>query len=427
MFKFLKEKLKGVLRKISKKVEEEAPEEVKQVITEKKIKKKEKKLKRLKEKKEVKEIKEEPKVVEEKGLEIKEEERPKEKKKGFFAKLFFNKEKKEVKEEKIEEIKAEEKKEVETSKINEEETKVEEAEEQPEEKRGFFSRIKERIVTKRISSDKFEELFSDLEIILLENNVALEVVDKIKNDLKEKLVDKPIKRGAVLDTIRLNLKSSIEDLFKFESIDIIKEIKNKKEKPYVILFVGVNGGGKTTTIAKVANMLKEHKLSCLLVAGDTWRAAAIQQLEEHGKKLGIRVIKHDYQSDPAAVAFDGIKAAKANNADVVLIDTAGRQHSNVNLMNEMEKIVRVAKPDLKIFIGESIAGNDCINQAVEFNKYVDFNGIILTKTDVDEKGGAAISVGYVTGKPIIYVGTGQGYDNLKKFDPGLIIRGLGLE
>lgn len=434
MFKFLKEKLKGVLGKISKKVEEEAPEEVEEIVTEKRVKKKEKKPKKLKEKKEVKEIKEKPKVVEEKELEIKEEEKPKEKKKGFFAKLFFKKEKKkekinkkaveEVKKEKIEEIKAEEKEEVETPEIKEEETKVEE---KAEEKKGFFSRIKEKIITKKISSEKFEELFSDLEIILLENNVALEVVDKIKNDLKEKLVDKPIKRGAVLDTIRLNLKSSIEDLFKFESIDIIKEIKNKKEKPYVILFVGVNGGGKTTTIAKIANMLKEHKLSCLLVAGDTWRAAAIQQLEEHGKKLGIRVIKHDYQSDPAAVAFDGIKAAKANNADVVLIDTAGRQHSNINLMNEMEKIVRVAKPDLKIFIGESIAGNDCINQAVEFNKYVDFNGIILTKTDVDEKGGAAISIGYVTGKPIIYVGTGQGYDNLKKFNPELVVKGLGLE
>ena len=427
MFKFLKEKLKGVLSRISKKVEEEAPEEVKEVFTEKKVKKKEKKLKKKVEKREKIDVSKTDEIeerIEEKREEIKIEEKVEIKpKKGFFSKIFGKKEKKvEVKEEEpeIKEDKIE---------IKEEtpETKKEKITEEVEEKKGFFAKIKEKIVTKKISNDKFEELFSDLELILLENNVALEVVDKIKSDLKDKLVDKPIKRGEVLDTIRISLKNSIEDLFKLESVDIMKEIKNKKDKPYVILFVGVNGSGKTTTIAKVAHMLKEQKFNCLLVAGDTWRSAAIQQLEEHGKRLGIRVIKHDYGSDPAAVAFDGVKAAKASKADVVLIDTAGRQHSNINLMNEMDKIVRVAKPDLKIFVGESIAGNDCVNQAVEFNKFVDFNGIILTKADVDEKGGAAISIGYVTKKPIIYMGSGQNYNDLKKFNYELIVKGLGLD
>lgn len=428
MFKFLKEKLKGVLGKISKKVEEEAPEEVKEVITEKKIKKKEKRPKEKKKKERIEEKKEER--IEEVKIEVEEkkieEKEPEVKKKGFFARIF----KKEKKEEKPEEVIEEKgvKKEIAEEKPPEE--KVEEVKdevlvEEPE-KKGFFSRIKERIVTKKISNDKFEELFSDLEIILLENNVALEVVDKIKEDLKNKLVDKPIKRGEVLDTIRLNLKTSIEDLLSIESIDVIKRIKEKKDRPYVILFVGINGSGKTTTLAKIANLCLKNKLSVVLGAGDCFRKGSIEQLEEWGKRLGVKVIKHQYGSDSAAVCWDTVAFAKSHNIDVVLLDTAGRQHSNVNLMMEMEKIVRVAKPDLKIFVGESLSGNDCTLQAEEFNKVVDFDGIILTKADVDEKGGAMISVSYVTHKPIIYLGLGQELSDIKEFDKDIIIKNLGL-
>jgi len=297
-------------------------------------------------------------------------------------------------------------------------------EEKEEVKKGIFGRIKEKIITKRISESKFDELYSDLEMVMLENNVALEVVDKIKDDLKEKLVDKPILRGEVSKKVSEGLKESIEDLFSIKGLDILKEVK--KKKPYVICFLGVNGSGKTTTIAKFAHLFKKKGFSVLMAAGDTWRAASIQQLEEHGKKLGVKVIKHNYGSDPAAVAFDGIKAAKAKDIDVVLIDTAGRQHSNKDLMREMEKIVRVAKPDLKIFIGESITGNDCVLQAQQFDEVVKIDGVVLTKADVDEKGGAAISIGYVTGKPILYLGMGQQYGDLERFDGNKIVSSLGI-
>ncbi|MBW2964023.1 signal recognition particle-docking protein FtsY, partial [Candidatus Woesearchaeota archaeon] len=191
-------------------------------------------------------------------------------------------------------------------------------------------------------------------------------------------------------------------------------------------FVGINGSGKTTTIAKMAKYFMNNNLKTVLVASDTFRAAAIQQLEEHANNLGIKIIKHDYGSDPAAVAFDGIKYAEAKGIDVVLIDTAGRLHSNTNLMDEMKKIMRVANPDMKIFVGESITGNDCIEQAQQFNDAVDLDGIVLSKADVDEKGGAAISVSYVTGKPILFIGTGQTYESLQRFDKRVVLENLGL-
>ena len=259
---------------------------------------------------------------------------------------------------------------------------------------------------------------------LLENNVAWEVVEKIKGDMRQSLVDKRIERGKFENIIGATLHDSISSLFDIERINLIKEIKGKK--PYIIVFVGVNGSGKTTTIAKIAKLMQNSKLKPVIAASDTFRAAAIQQLEEHGSRLGVKVIKHDYGSDPAAVAFDAIKYAESKGLDVVLIDTAGRQHSNVNLMDEMKKIVRVSKPNLKVFIGESITGNDCIEQAKSFNEAIGIDAIVLTKADVDEKGGAAVSVSYVTGKPILFIGMGQGYEDLKEFDKKLIMENLGL-
>jgi fused signal recognition particle receptor len=298
------------------------------------------------------------------------------------------------------------------------------AEEKPPEKPGIFQRIKERVQTITISEHRFNELFWDLEVVLLENNVAVEVIDKIKFDLKERLVDKPIPRGSVNETIQKALTKSIKDLLKTESIDVIEAAKAKK--PYVICFVGVNGSGKTTTIAKVAYLFKSHNMSCVLAAADTFRAAAIDQLELHAQRLGFKLIKHDYGSDAAAVAFDAIKHAESKNRDVVLIDTAGRMHSNVNLMDEMKKVVRVAKPDLVVFVGEAITGNDCVEQAKMFGEAVKIDAIILAKADVDEKGGAAISISRVTNKPIIFLGTGQNYEDLKPFDPNFVVESLGL-
>ena len=234
------------------------------------------------------------------------------------------------------------------------------------------------------------------------------------------LVNVPLSN--VKKTIEKSLKESIEDVISFDKVDLLKKIKEKK--PYIILFLGVNGAGKTTTIAKLCNLFLKNNLRCVLVAADTFRAASIQQLEEHAKKLGVNVIKHDYNADPAAVAYDGIKHAEAKSIDVVLIDTAGRQHSNINLMDELRKINRIAKPDFKIFVGESITGNDIIEQVKQFNEAVGIDGIILSKLDVDDKGGAAISVSYVTGKPIIYFGNGQNYDDLEEFDKGKILKNL---
>jgi len=297
-------------------------------------------------------------------------------------------------------------------------------EEKKVEKKSFMSKVAEKVTTKKITEEKFNELFWELESVLLENNVAVEVIDKIKEDLQKDLVDTPIKRGKVAETILTSLKESIDDLFLHDPINLVAEAK--KKKPYVIVFLGVNGSGKTTTVAKVAHVLLQHKLTCVLVAADTFRAGAEEQLQEHGDKLGVKVIKHGYGADPAAVGFDGIKYAKAHAIDVVLVDTAGRQHSNVNLMQQMEKIVRVVKPDLRVFVGESITGNDCVVQSKEFNDAVGIDAIILTKADVDEKGGAAVSISYVTHRPILYLGKGQAYDDLELFDKNKIIKNIGL-
>lgn len=382
MFGFLKNKLKEAISKFSKKAEEEA--KVEETITTK-----------------------EPEVKE---IEVKQET------KGFLG-LF--KKKKVTDEEEVKETT-----EIKIKKKTPEKEEIIEEKIETKEK-GFFSKLTEKLTTRKISEDKFEELFNDLEIALLENNVALEVIDKIKEDLKVDLVDVPLK-GKIEDLIKNSLKNSLEDVLKESNFDLIQEIKNKSEKPYIIVFVGINGSGKTTTIAKLANLFIKNNLKPVLVAADTFRAASIQQLEEHADNLKIKLIKHDYGSDPAAVAFDGVKYSKSHDMDVVLIDTAGRQHSNKNLMEEMKKIIKVVKPDLKIFIGESITGNDCVEQVKEFNQAINIDSVILSKADVDEKGGAAISISYVSGKPILYFGIGQKYDDLEKFSKERIISNIGV-
>ena len=213
-------------------------------------------------------------------------------------------------------------------------------------------------------------------------------------------------------------------MFNVDQINLIKE--SSKKKPYIIAMIGINGSGKTTTLAKIVHLFQQNKLKPVVAACDTFRAAAIQQLEEHTNKLGVKLIKHDYGSDAAAVAFDAVKHAESKNKDVVLIDTAGRLHSDKNLMRELEKIIRVAKPDLKIFVGESIAGNDVVEQVKYFNDKVGIDAIILAKADIDEKGGAAISVSYITGKPILYLGTGQNYEDLTEFSKDKIVEQIGL-
>ncbi len=268
---------------------------------------------------------------------------------------------------------------------------------------------------KKLTEEKLDDFLWELEISLMEADVAVDVIEKIKKDVKAALLGKKVKMGADIGKIVENaIKKSIRDVLdkKFD----FEEFIEKTERPTVIMFLGVNGTGKTTAIAKLAKYLKDKGYSVVLAASDTFRAGAIEQLSIHAKNLGVKIVKHQAGGDPAAVAYDAIEHAKAHHKDFVLVDTAGRMQTNRNLMDEMKKIKRVAKPHLTIFVGDALAGNDAIEQARTFDKEVGVDTVILTKIDADAKGGAAISIAYEIGKPIIFLGTGQGYDDLMKFD-----------
>lgn len=291
-------------------------------------------------------------------------------------------------------------------------------------KKSFFEKVKSTF-TYKITPEDFDSLFEDLDMLLLENNVAMEVVEDIKSKLSKKLIGKEIKKDELEKEIKKELKSTLNEIL-IDPDDPLDAIKLKKDKPFVMLFFGINGTGKTTSIAKLAYQLKQKGFSVVLAAADTFRAASIEQISEHAKKLDVPLIKHEYGADPAAVGFDAIKYAKNHRIDVVLIDTAGRMHTKTNLMSEMEKIVRVTNPDLKIFVAESIAGNDATEQAKSFHESVNIDGSILSKADVDEKGGTIISVSAITHKPIFYLGTGQTYNDIKLFNKQEYIESLGL-
>ncbi|MFH0869343.1 MAG: signal recognition particle-docking protein FtsY [archaeon] len=283
-----------------------------------------------------------------------------------------------------------------------------------ERKLGFLETVTKVITETKISDEYFDKIFAGLEAGLLQNNIASEIVEQIRQKLKTDLVGKNLKRGQAAEIIRSDLKEMI--LYALEGpkpVDLLAAVK--ENKPLVILFVGVNGVGKTTSIAKTAAYLQKNNLTCVLAASDTFRAASIEQLQEHADKLKVEVIKHNYGADPAAVAFDAVKHAKARGIDVVLIDTAGRQHSNVDLMAELEKIKRVAKPNLTILSVDALTGNDAVEQARLFNEKIGIDASIISKTDADEKGGAIISVVQATQKPILFIGTGQRYEDLEPF------------
>ncbi|WP_297520242.1 signal recognition particle-docking protein FtsY [Thermococcus sp.] len=284
----------------------------------------------------------------------------------------------------------------------------------PKEKKGFF----EKLLQVEIKEKDIEDALDELELELLEADVTLETVEALREKIKEKLVGRKVRIGTnkgkmIEEALR---EAVLEVLTPERKIDLLEAIRSKEEKPFVIAFVGFNGSGKTTTIAKLAHWLKKNGFSVVIAASDTFRAGAIEQLEEHAKRVGVKVIKHSYGADPAAVAYDAIQHAKARNVDVVLIDTAGRNELNRNLMDEMKKIARVAKPDLIIFVGDSLSGNAVVEQAKQFNEAVKIDGVILTKLDADARGGAALSISNAIGAPILFVGVGQGYDDLKPFD-----------
>jgi len=307
-------------------------------------------------------------------------------------------------------------------------TKKTEEQVEPKEKKSFFKRLTQKVSKIKFSKEDFEEYSEDLEMLLIENNVALEVSEKIVEKIKNNVVEKEMSKKEIESEIQKTFKEVIEEILiePFDLIEEIKDFKKENNKPYKILFCGINGTGKTTSIAKLAYLLQKNNLTSVLAAGDTFRAASIEQIKKHGEKLGINVIAHEYGSDPASVGFDAIKYAEKNNIDVVLIDTAGRMHTEKNLMMQIEKVTKVTQPNTKIFVGESITGNDIVEQVKAFNDSVKIDGIILSKADIDEKGGTALSVGYVTKKPILYLGVGQEMDDIVPFNKEDFIKKLGL-
>lgn len=292
-----------------------------------------------------------------------------------------------------------------------------------------FSSAAKGIGQKEITEKVLDDALLDLQIALLESDVAQEVVDDLSKKLKGELLGLKLeKEQDAAQIVQSKLQSAVAEIFaRAGKLDLVEKIKAKKVAkggPFVIVFLGINGTGKTTTIAKMGNLLRKAGLTVVVGAGDTHRAGAIEQLEQHTNRLSLKIIKQRYGADPSAVGRDAVEHAKKNYIDAVLIDTAGRMQTSKNLMDEMAKIVRVVKPDVRLFIGDALAGNDTINQAREFFQYANFDGAILTKIDSDAKGGAAISITHITSKPIVYVGVGQGYDDIIPFDPDTFIESL---
>ena len=366
MFGFLKDKLKSAVEKFTKKVEQEV-----EIIEEKEIEEKQLEIKKAKEVK-----KAESKILE------------------------------------IEEILGED--------------RVDKKEEIKE--KGFIKKITERVTTKKISEGQFEEIFKDLQITLLENNVALEVVDKVKEDLKEELLEKPIKRMQIETQVKEALKKSLEEILTPPEFDLIKAIEKAKKgyRPAVILIIGYNGSGKSLTCAKLANYLKEKGYRPILGAGDVFRAAGAVQLVEYGKIAEIPVINDPKTKDSCSVIFDTIKHARSKKYNVVVADTSGRIQNNKDLMDELKKISRINNPDATLLIVDSLTGSDVVMQVDEFDKNIAVDGLILTKVDVDEKGGAFLSAVYTGKKPVLFIGSGQRLEDFEEYNSEKIVKQLGL-
>jgi len=270
-----------------------------------------------------------------------------------------------------------------------------------------------------ITEKQIEDLLWELELSLIEGDVEQDAASELVKQIKKRLIGTKVSSKNLDEYLKEQIKEILTEMMQTKKINLLEEMKNKK--PFKILMLGPNGAGKTTSIAKLVHYFKKHNKTSIVAAADTFRAGAIDQLEEHAKRLGVRVIKQQYGADPAAVAFDAIKAAEAAKIDVVIIDSAGRQETNKNLMEELRKIERVAKPDMKIYVGEAYVGQTLLEQVQEFEEIVGLDGFILTKIDTDAKGGTAISLLYKLKKPIIFVGTGQGYDDFKEFTPEFIL------
>ncbi len=291
-----------------------------------------------------------------------------------------------------------------------------------------FSNFYDRIAKTELKGKDLENVLDEFELSLVENDVAVSVAEFVGNELKQKLKDVQFAR---LTDPRARVKVVLQEILmsvleRAGTLDIFSRIDSKKVagQPAIIVFIGINGTGKTTSIAKLAYILQKKGRSVILAASDTYRSGSIEQLEEHARRIGVRVIRHQYGADPAAVAFDAVSYARAHSINVVLIDTAGRMQTNKNLLEEMRKIVRVTSPDLTILVVDALTGNDAVEQGKIFSEAVKIDGIILAKLDADVKGGSAISLSYIMGKPVALVGTGQKYDDLEPFQPEAIVKNI---
>ena len=284
----------------------------------------------------------------------------------------------------------------------------------------FFGDLIKKVTEKKITENDVSFFLKELQKDLLESDVSFKTSEQICEEIKNRLIGKIVKRDKIRQTIKEVLHSTIISTIEQEKIDLGKIIESKDLT--LILIFGFNGSGKTTTIAKLAKKFEKYKP--VVAAGDTFRAASIEQLEEHSKKICFELVKHEYGSDSASVIFDAKKHAKSIGSKLVLADTAGRAHNNKNLMDELKKIVRVNIPDIKILVLDSITGNDIYEQSILFDNEIGVDGVILTKTDVYEKGGCVLSVKHTIGKSILYIGTGQNYDDLKEFEPEKVIKDL---
>ena len=288
---------------------------------------------------------------------------------------------------------------------------------------GIFSFVRE----KTIQEKHVDDILFELEMELLQGDVAMEVATEVVDGVKNNLVGKKVKRSSDITELTYNaLKDTVAEIIDIPGKSMTEMIEEKKAQgePLVVMFVGINGTGKTTTIGKLANYYLKKGYTPVIAASDTFRAGAIEQVTYHADNVGVKIIKHQKGSDPAAVAYDAVEHAKAQGKELVLIDTAGRMQTNTNLMDEMKKIKRVSNPDLVIFVGDALTGNDATEQAKKFNEAIDIDGVILTKADADSKGGASLSIGYVIKKPIMFLGVGQGYDDIREYDADWMLNQL---
>lgn len=350
----------------------------------------------------------------------------KDEKSGFWSfgkKSSDNKEEPQEEEESAEEIQEEEEPKKSHFWSRNKDNDSSEENDEDEEPSGMFSFI----TAKTISEKHLEDILWELEMGLLEGDVAMEVASAVMDSVKDDLVGRKIKRSNDITEYTYNaLRNAVAEIIDIPGKSMTEMIEAKKAQgePLVVMFVGINGTGKTTTIGKLANYYLKKGYTPVIAAADTFRAGAIEQVNYHANKVGVKLIKHQKGSDPAAVAFDAVEHAKAQGKELVLIDTAGRMQTNTNLMDEMKKIKRVAKPDLVVFVGDALTGNDATQQASKFNEAIDLDGVILTKADADSKGGASLSIGYVIKKPILFLGMGQGYDDIKEYDADWMLNQL---